>query len=101
MTVLPTSGGGVKYAWHKVSSLIALSLSVYKFRSLEGLTCWVINPTYGFHSHSERSEESRELRVQQTQILSGSFEQSSQDDRGKCIELGSILTGLEGGCKTC
>ena len=95
------ASGGVKYAWRKVSSLIAFSLAVYKFSSLGGFTCWVINPTYGFHSHSERSEESRELRVQQTQILSGSFEQSSQDDRGKCIELGSILTGLEGGCKTC
>ena len=68
MTALHASGGGgVKYAWRKVSSLIAFSLAVYKFSSLGGFTCWVINPTYGFHSHSERSEESRELHAHQTQ----------------------------------
>ena len=69
MTAFHTSGGGVKYAWHKAfayfrlilpwmgkvpkadgviqltlsnpSSSLALSLAVYKFISLAGFTCWL------------------------------------------------------------
>ena len=66
--------GRIECAWRKASGGKCIGL--------------VSQPT----RHSERSEESREFRMQQTQILSGSFEPSSQDDRGKHNELVSLLT---------
>ena len=58
-----------------------------------------VHPVREIHSHSERSEESRAITVQQTQILSGSFEQSSQDDRGKYNGLVGTSTSLKDDCK--
>ena len=41
VTVLQLSGGGVKHAWCKVSSLVVFSLAVYKISSLAEFTCWL------------------------------------------------------------
>ena len=144
MTAFHASGGGVELAWRKVSSLIALSLAVYKFSSLEGFTCWLgkadllpllwggrscvsiannrfgegVHPVrvntrhceaflldfqagsvYSCHSEDEIRRIQKRLTFTQTQELSGSFEQSSQDDRGKCNGLVGLLTSLKDECK--
>ena len=87
MTAFHASGGGVKYAWRKLYSLIAFSLAVFKFSSLAEFTCWLgkaeqlpllwggrscvsiannrfgegVHPVREIHSHSERSEESSQI----------------------------------------
>ena len=78
MTVLRTSGGGVKYAWRKVS----------RGKYIELLS----TPT----SLKDDCKRGKHNGLVATPT-------SLKDDckKGKCIELGSTFTGLEGRCKVC
>ena len=103
MTALYASGGGVKYAWRKLSSLIALSLEVYKFSSLAEFIeddCKIISSLYRGRIKVGAIPKGG-IKPYTSKLVVTPTSEKGRCKRGKCIELGSILTGLEGRCKRC